>query len=132
MKCLIKALEPLKCFKLLLSSLLIKNWYFTWFLEYKQILLISGWWFIRLNNEFAFPDPEPLIVHILYGWSRICGRFGICYFMFSFVTSSKSIIFLSFYYVVTLNTFFSFTRSFSVSIYFYLIDWLHSFIIIWT
>ena len=60
-------------------------------LAYKQVLAVFGCWFIRLNNEFAFPDPELLIVIILYGWSGICSQFGfsvIC-FMFSSTKSSK-------------------------------------------
>ena len=28
----------------------------------KHILAISGWWLIKLNNEFIFPDPEPSFV----------------------------------------------------------------------
>ena len=51
---------------------------------------ISGCWFIRLNNGFSFPDPEPSINNILYGWSEICNQFGLCSLMFSFVTSSRS------------------------------------------
>ena len=27
---------------------------------------MSGWWFIKLNNEFISPDPEPAIIGILY------------------------------------------------------------------
>ena len=42
-------------------------------------------------NEFV--NPEPPIINILYGWSEICGQFGLCSFTFSFVTSSKFIIF---------------------------------------
>ena len=51
----IKTLEPLKCFKPVLSRLLIKNWCFALYesLAYKQIWLVSGYWFIRLNNEFS-------------------------------------------------------------------------------
>ena len=31
------------------------------------MLSISGCRFNKLNNEFAFPDPEPQIISILYG-----------------------------------------------------------------
>ena len=31
-----------------------------------------------------FPDPEPLIIIVLYGWSGICVQFRLCFFMFSF------------------------------------------------
>ena len=81
----IKALKLLKCFKPVFST--------------------SVWWLIRLNNEFVFPDLEPPIINILYGWSRISGQFRLCSFMFIFVTS-KLIIFVSLYYIVTFNLFF--------------------------
>ena len=57
----------------MISVLLIKNWYFASFgsLAYKYILSISGWWFIRLNNESIFLDPETTIINILYGWLGI-------------------------------------------------------------
>ena len=57
----------------MISVLLIKNWYFASFgsLAYKYILSISGWWFIRLNNESVFSDPETTIINILYGWLGI-------------------------------------------------------------
>ena len=89
-----KALELLKCFKSILSLLLIKNWYFVSYgsLVYKQILSISGSSFIRLVNEFVFLDRESPIVNILYGWSGTCGQFGLCSSMFSFLTSSKLMI----------------------------------------
>ena len=63
------------------------------------MLSISGCLFFRLNNEFVFSDPEPPIVNILYGWSRIFGQFGLCSFMFSFTTSSKLIFFVQLYVV---------------------------------
>ena len=48
------------------SRLLIGSWYFASyrFLAYKQILAISCWWFIRLINAFAFPDPQHQAVNI--------------------------------------------------------------------
>ena len=66
-----------------LSLLLISNWYFAsnGSLAYKKILLIPGWWLIRLNNEFVFPDPESTIINILYEWSDIFGQFGLCSFI---------------------------------------------------
>ena len=53
----------------MLSLLLIKNWYLASYgsLAYKYILSISGWLFIKFNNAFVFPDPEPPIINILYG-----------------------------------------------------------------
>ena len=30
---------------------------------------VSCCWFIRLNNEFVFPNKEPPVINILYGWS---------------------------------------------------------------
>ena len=29
------------------------------------ILSIPGWCLIRLNNEFVFPDPEPLLIYCM-------------------------------------------------------------------
>ena len=52
---------------------------------------MSGWWPIRLNNAFVFPNPDPLVINIPYGWSGISGQFGLCSFMFSLVLSSKLI-----------------------------------------
>ena len=82
-------------FKPAFSRLSIKNWYFASYgsLAYKQILSISVWSFTSLSNAFVFPDPEPLIINILHGWSGICSQSRLCYFMVSFVTSLKLIIF---------------------------------------
>ena len=44
--------------------------------------------FIKFDNEFVFPDPEPSIINMLYEWSRIYGHFGLC---------SVSIFFFHFY-----------------------------------
>ena len=55
-----------------------------------------GSWLMRLNKEFVFPDIELPVINILYGWSGICGQFELRSFMFSYVTSSKLIIFLTF------------------------------------
>ena len=96
----------MKCFKPVLPLLLIKNWYFVSYgsLAYKYILSISGYWFIRLN---VFPNSKPHIINILYGWLGISGQFGLCSFMFSFVTSLKVIFFFVLvYYIVAFNHFF--------------------------
>ena len=89
------------------------NWYFAscGSLAYKLILSISGGWLIKLNYEFVFPDSEPLIINILYGRSGICDQFGLCFFMFSFPTSSKIIIFYLFIKPLHLISPFSLTRS---------------------
>ena len=58
----------------------------------KNILSLSGWWFIRLSRAFVFPDPETPTFSILYGWSVICRYCGLCSCVFSHVTSSKIII----------------------------------------
>ena len=65
----INALGSLKCFNPVLSLLLIKNWHLSSYgsLAYKYILSITGWLFIKFNNAFVFPDPEPPIISILYG-----------------------------------------------------------------
>ena len=47
---------------------------------------------------------------LMYGWLGICSHIGLCSFMFYFITSSKLIIFVSFYYIVTFNHFFSLSR----------------------
>ena len=44
-------------------------------LAYKYILSISGWWSIKLSNEFVFPDPEPPILKILYVLYLACYLF---------------------------------------------------------
>ena len=62
-------------------------------LAYKKALSVSGWWYVQLINEFAFPNPESPIINILHGSSGICDQFGLCSVMFYFVTSSKLIIF---------------------------------------
>ena len=76
----LKALGSLKWFIPTLSLLLIKYWYFDSYgsLAYKYILSMSGWFSIKLNNKFVFPDPEPPIINILYGWSEIYGQFLLC------------------------------------------------------
>ena len=53
------------------SRILIKYCYFASYgsLAYKYILSMSGWLSIKFNNTFVFPDPEPPIIDILYGWS---------------------------------------------------------------
>ena len=58
----------------------------------KMILSISGWWLINLRSAFNFPDLEPPIINILYGWSGICGK--LCSFMISPVTLSIAISFV--------------------------------------
>ena len=63
-----KAFGSLKSFNPVLSLLLIINWYFATygFFAYKCILSTSGWLFIKFNNVFGFPDPEPPIISIWY------------------------------------------------------------------
>ena len=39
---------------------------------------------IKFNNAFVFPDPEPLIICILYEWSGIYGQFELCFVLCSF------------------------------------------------
>ena len=50
---------------------------------------------IRLNYEFVFPDLEPLILLVFPMDDETCSHFKLCYFMFSFVTSSNLILFSS-------------------------------------
>ena len=60
---------------------------------YKYILLMSGWFSIKFNNTYVFPDPEPPIINILYGWSGIYGQFLLCTVLFSLIISSKLFIY---------------------------------------
>ena len=78
----------------MLSFLFIKNWYLSSYgsFAYKYILSMSGWLFIRFSNAFLFPDPEPPIINILYGWSGIYGQLRLWFTLFSLVYSSKFII----------------------------------------
>ena len=58
----------------------------------RYILSISGWLFIKFNNAFVFPDPEPPIINNNLLWSSgICSRFKKCSVLFSSVVSSKLI-----------------------------------------
>ena len=45
---------------------------------------MSGWLINKFNNAFVFPDPEPPIINILYGWSGIYGHFKLSSVLFSF------------------------------------------------
>ena len=76
----IKALGSLKHFKPTFSRMLVKYWYFASYgsFAYKYILSMSGWFSIKFNNKFVFPDPEPPIINILYGWPGIYGQFLLC------------------------------------------------------
>ena len=55
--------------------LLFKNWHF------------SGSSFIRFNNKFVFPDPEPPIINILYGWSNLWPTriMFFCFFFYNII-----------------------------------------------
>ena len=59
------------------SLLLIKYWDFALHgsLAYKYIFSMSGWFSIKFNNTFVFPDPEAPIINILYGLFGIYGQF---------------------------------------------------------
>ena len=83
----IKALRSSQWFKPNFSRLLIKYWHFALYgsFAYRYALSISGWLLIKSNNAFVFPDLEPPIINILYGWSGIYGHFQLCYILFSFV-----------------------------------------------
>ena len=83
----IKALGSLKCFNPVCSLLLIKNWYIFSYgsFTYKYVLSMFRWLSIKFKNAFVFPDPEPPIINILYGWSGIYGYFKLCSVLFSLV-----------------------------------------------
>ena len=63
--------------KPVVSLLLISNLYFASYgsLAYKLILSIFSCWLNWLKMEFIFPDPEPPVINILYGWSGIYDQF---------------------------------------------------------
>ena len=67
--------------------MLIKYWHFALYgsSAYRYALSISGWLLIKSNNAFVFPDLEPPIINIMYGWSGIYSHFQLCYILFSFV-----------------------------------------------
>ena len=103
----IKALGSFKCFNPMLSVFLIKNWYLPSYgsLAYKYILSISGWLFIKFSNAFVFPDTEPPIIDIVYGYSVIYGQLGLCFLLFSLVYSSQFILYNWHYHAVLLYLF---------------------------
>ena len=80
-----------------------------------------------------FPESEPSIVNILYGWSGICGQLGLWSFMFSPAVSTKLILFELFNYIATLMFFIFMYDLFacSIRIYFYRINQLNSFEFNW-
>ena len=96
----------------------MKNWYFASYgsLAYNWVLSISGCWFIRLNNEFVFPDQEPPVINVLNEWSGIFGQFGLCSLIFYLNNIIKNNYFL--HRFITFQRLFSsffLTRSFLVS-----------------
>ena len=60
-----------------------------------------------------FLGPEPAIINVLYGWSGIWDQFGLCYFIFWFVSEWNLIIFwiVLLYCYIYLICSFSLTRS---------------------
>ena len=64
--------------------------------------------YIRFNNAFFCPGPEPPIIDIRYGWSGVSVDFRLCSLMFSFVIQLKLKIFVLFYYIITFNFPFSY------------------------
>ena len=69
---------------------------------------ISIWsMLVRVNDEFVFPDPEPPIINILYGWSGICGQFGLFFLcFFSFFYNIIQVKHFLYCFIVTFNFFF--------------------------
>ena len=41
---------------------------------------MPGWLSINFSNAFVFPDPEPPVINILYGWSGMYGQLGLRFF----------------------------------------------------
>ena len=95
-------------------------------------VMLSSYFLITLSDAFACLDWEPPIAYILFGWSGICGQFGLCSLLFYFVTSPDLIIFVLLYYIVTFKLFFFTYYIFAcfICIFFCWIDWLYSNIIV--
>ena len=90
-----RALESFKWFKLVLSHFLIKTWCFASYgsFAYKYILSISGWWLIRLNNEFVFFRSRASSYFYFVWMIKIGGQYGLYSFVSSSITSSKLSVF---------------------------------------
>ena len=66
---------------------------------------MSGWSSIKFNNTFAFPDPQRLIINIIYGLSGVCGQCALGSVLFSSVQLSKLIKFYLISYLVVVILF---------------------------
>ena len=90
-----RALESFKWFKLVLSLFLIKTWCFASYgsFAYKYILSISGWWLIRLNNEFVFFRSRASSYFYFVWMIKIGDQYGLYSFVSSSITSSKLSVF---------------------------------------
>ena len=87
--------------------MLIKNRYFSSYgsFAYEYILPISSWLFIKFNNAFVFPDPEPPIINILYGWSEIYGHYMLCFIFISIIIKINHLYLLSISHLHTSKAF---------------------------
>ena len=98
LKCSTNAFGSFKRFIPASSRLLIKNLYFGSCKSYQQINIVKklslSHSFIKLSNVLVFHDPEPPIINTLYGGSGINGHILLWFLLFSFVISSKLIIFV--------------------------------------
>ena len=84
------SVKALKCFKLVLLCLLIKNWYVVSYgsLVHKSILSVTSWWLNKFNKEFD-PDSEPPTIYFLLSLKLII--WIIFFFFFFFLTLSNSL-----------------------------------------
>ena len=112
----IKVLESWQRFKPTLSHLLINNWYFTSYgssaykhgsLTNAQILSILG--NVKLSNALVFPNLDPPIINMLYGWAGFCSQFGLYSFMIYPAISSKLMIDQNYFVIFAIFDFFIFT-----------------------
>ena len=70
-----------------------------WYLGSNRSLPINFWLVVYLTEKcISFSDPDPHIISIVYRWSGIDDRSGLCFCVFSPVTSSKIILYLVFYF----------------------------------
>ena len=82
---IIKTINFLHFFPKLRSSMFLETSYISFEYSIKaldsfctEIYFINIWLNVsKFSNAFVFPDPEPPIINILYGWSRLYGHFRL-------------------------------------------------------
>ena len=86
----VNAFDFLNFLSLTFSLPFMSNWYFDLnrSLMYKQILSISGCYFVKFSNVLVLLDPKPLIMKIPQGWcgykaNVVCDLFQLIHLNFS-------------------------------------------------